>query len=115
VAFYYKPTPDTTPEQSPFALQQSLDQYIPANETLRGCIELDPALLRQVGGQIGTSENWGQRSSATTGPARATPTPCPPNASCSAAISTDAGRRVAWSTRRSGCHWWLAHPCHGVA
>jgi hypothetical protein len=58
VTFYYKPTPDTTPEASPFAFNQFLNQYVAANDTLRGCIEVVGRELRDAGGQIGRSENW---------------------------------------------------------
>jgi hypothetical protein len=59
VTFFYKPTPETTAEDSPYSFEQFLNQYVPANGTLTGCIEVVPTLFARVGGQIGTSENWG--------------------------------------------------------
>ncbi len=59
VTFYYKPTPDTTPAESPYVFTQFLNQYVAANDTFKGCIEVVPPELARVGGDMGTSENWG--------------------------------------------------------
>ena len=59
VTFFYKPTPDTTPAESPYVFTQFLNQYVAANDTFKGCIEVVPPELARVGGDMGTSENWG--------------------------------------------------------
>ncbi len=35
------------------------DSYLKANDTLRECVEVVPAELGDIGGEIGTSEDWG--------------------------------------------------------
>ena len=61
IAFWYKEKPDTDFEESPVSFVHHLENYVRAGETLRDCIEVVPAELRHVGGDIGTSENWGAR------------------------------------------------------
>lgn len=59
IEFHYKPTPDATAFDSPLVWNQFVNDYVKANETLVGCLEVVPAELDKVGGDIGTSENWG--------------------------------------------------------
>jgi hypothetical protein len=46
------------PDDSPLTVPVYLNQFKKANETLRTCIELVPAELAKVGGDIGASANW---------------------------------------------------------
>ena len=46
------------PDDSPLTVGIYVNNYLKANETLRTCVEVVPAELSQVGGDIGTSENW---------------------------------------------------------
>jgi hypothetical protein len=48
----------TSPEDSPLSLGVYLNTYKKANETLRTCVEVVPAELDKVGGDIGTTKNW---------------------------------------------------------
>ncbi|MBI1826803.1 MAG: hypothetical protein HY287_11155 [Planctomycetes bacterium] len=48
----------TGPEDSPLAPHIYKNLYIKANETLRTCMEIVPAELRHVHGNIGTSADW---------------------------------------------------------
>ena len=61
VTFYYKPTPETTQAESPYSFDQFLNMYVPADGTLKGCMEVVPRELELAGAgdSIGTSENWG--------------------------------------------------------
>lgn len=59
VLFYYKPTPDTTPDDSPLAVSVYLDDYITAGETYKGCTDVTDHELSRIGGVMGRSENWG--------------------------------------------------------
>lgn len=56
--FYYKPTPETTPDDSPLTSNQYINDYVKANETLTGCLEIVPAEIQYIGDTMGTSENW---------------------------------------------------------
>ncbi len=58
VDFWYKKTPDMLFEDSPFAKSVIINDYLKANETLEGCFEWVPAELREIHGDMGTSENW---------------------------------------------------------
>ncbi len=64
VRVWYKETPDMDFSSSPLAFDHVVDKYIKANETLRVCFEVVPAELSRVGGDIGTSENWGAEVSS---------------------------------------------------
>lgn len=57
--FWYKPDPDTTCEESPYCFVVPLDHYIKAGEVFEGCVGLNGAEVGIVGGDMGTSENWG--------------------------------------------------------
>ncbi|MHC5111056.1 MAG: hypothetical protein ACYTHJ_14385 [Planctomycetota bacterium] len=59
ILYWYKEKPDMVAEDSPLTFEQHFDLYIPANETLKLCIEVVPAELSHVGGDIGESEKWG--------------------------------------------------------
>lgn len=47
---------DTAP--SPLDSTQFFDQYLPAKGTLRICMEVVPAELTNIGGDIGDTKNW---------------------------------------------------------
>ncbi len=59
VDFWYKPTPDTEKNDSRLQLHYFFDDFLKANETKRLCLEVVPPELKRVGGDMGTSENWG--------------------------------------------------------
>lgn len=59
IDFYYKPTPDTTFEESPLIVPAHVNDYLKANDTFSGCLEVVDAELARVGGDMGTTENWG--------------------------------------------------------
>ncbi|RME37647.1 MAG: hypothetical protein D6788_09025 [Planctomycetota bacterium] len=59
IDFFYKPTPETTKEDSPLVVQQDVQNYVKANETFTGCMDFTWRDLRDVGGSMGTDENWG--------------------------------------------------------
>ena len=62
IEFYYKPKPDTTPDDSPLAMIHRVEnEYLKANDTLASCFFVVPAELEDVGGEIGASKNWGAR------------------------------------------------------
>lgn len=58
---WYKVTPDMEPEDSPLVLGHYLDRFVKANETLRDCMEVVPAELADIDGDIGTTADWGVR------------------------------------------------------
>ena len=58
IAFYFNPDPDKPGGEGPRACSAYIDDYVKANETLKGCIEVVPAELQTIGGDMGTSENW---------------------------------------------------------
>lgn len=47
-----------TPEESKHAFEIRKDEYIRAKDTLKTCIELNPAEIARVGGSIGSSSDW---------------------------------------------------------
>jgi len=47
-----------TEENSPLVLYQFFDRYMPAKENLRLCLEVVPAELQKVGGDIGSTSDW---------------------------------------------------------
>lgn len=76
-AWYVRPGV-TGPENSPLPLESYKDIYLRANETLRTCLEVVPAELGHVNGNIGTSANW-EAEIALYGRAREkNPDPLPP-------------------------------------
>lgn len=46
------------PEDSPLVLSHFFDRYLPAKETLRLCLEVVPAELSKIGGDIGETSQW---------------------------------------------------------
>lgn len=56
---WYKDTPETEYADSSLRLQPAIDKYIRANETLRDCLEVVPAELARIDGDIGSTEDWG--------------------------------------------------------
>jgi hypothetical protein len=77
IDFYWKEHPDMEADESPLTVPHYLDDYVKANETVKDCIQVVPAELSRVGGDIGTTENWGVRI-ASHGRARAqNPDPLP--------------------------------------
>ena len=59
VEFWYKDSPDVTdPEDSPLVIPVHINDFVKANDSLRGCIEIAWAELESVGGDMGTTENW---------------------------------------------------------
>lgn len=57
--FWFMPTPDTECEDSPLCFELPLDRYIKAGETYVGCTDINDAELRKIGGDMGTTDNWG--------------------------------------------------------
>lgn len=58
---WYKKQGVTAPEDSPLVVPVYLNEYLKANDTLRTCIEVVPAELASVGGDIGATANWEAR------------------------------------------------------
>lgn len=58
VRFWHVKGGATDPEDSALNLTQFFDQYLPAKGTLRMCMEVVPAELARVGGDIGESKDW---------------------------------------------------------
>lgn len=56
---YYKLTPDMSYEESPLTVDHFVDTFVPANDTLRVCMDFVPAELNRAEGVMGTDENWG--------------------------------------------------------
>ena len=58
IDFWYKPTPDIEFDDSPLAFSQPVNDYLPANAALEGCLEIVPAEIGRIDNHMGTSENW---------------------------------------------------------
>jgi hypothetical protein len=58
IGVWYKPTPDTTLQESPWRSETFVDLYLKSNETLRVCMDLVPAEANKFGGHLGSAENW---------------------------------------------------------
>lgn len=58
VRFWYVKPGVTGPEDSPVSPTQFFDRFLPAKGTLRVCMEVVPAELDHVGGDIGDSGDW---------------------------------------------------------
>ena len=58
VRFWYVKEGVTGPENSPLVVTQFFDRFLPAKSTLRVCMEVVPAELSRVGGDIGDTKNW---------------------------------------------------------
>ena len=62
VEFWYKDSPEVDdPEDSPLVLPVHINDFVKANDSLRGCIEIAWAELENIGGDMGTTENWDGR------------------------------------------------------
>jgi len=59
--------------------EQYFDRYIKANETLRLCLEVVPAELAKIGGDMGTSEDWDAEVSWHGRARERNPDPLPPD------------------------------------
>ncbi len=59
VDFFHKETRQSTIEDSGLIITERINDFIPANQTLTGCREIVPAELYDIGGQMGTTQNWG--------------------------------------------------------
>jgi len=56
IDFWYKSTPDMTREQSPLSLKHTiLNRYLPANETLKDCLELNDAEMNRINENMGSA------------------------------------------------------------
>jgi hypothetical protein len=58
VRLWYVKDGVTGPENSPLKVTQFFDRFLPAKGTLRVCMEVVPAELSSVGGDIGDTKNW---------------------------------------------------------
>ena len=54
---YHVSEPGGEPDEEPI-LSQYINDFLEANETLKGCFELVPSELKKADGGMGTSENW---------------------------------------------------------
>lgn len=80
IGVFFKSKPETTLDDSPLTVEHFADQFIPANGTLRTCIDFNPNELNKVGGVMGLDENW-HAEVLTYGRAReANPNPLPEQA-----------------------------------
>ena len=61
IEFWWKDHPDMRPEESPLRVTHVANVYLQADKTLKRCLEIVPAELSSVGGDIGITENWGAR------------------------------------------------------
>ena len=78
VRFWYVKAGVTGAADSPVNLSQFFDRYLPAKDTLRVCMEVVPAELSRVNGDMGDSSNW-KAEIESHGRARAkNPDPMPP-------------------------------------
>lgn len=78
VRFWSVKNGEKSPEESPLNVTQFFDQYLQAKSTLRLCMEVVPAELVRVGGDIGDSDDWASEI-VMHGRARAqNPEPLPP-------------------------------------
>ena len=56
-----EPGQEIQPEHALYVIDLMVDNYIKANETFKDCIEVTGPELADVGGDIGTNENWAAR------------------------------------------------------
>jgi hypothetical protein len=60
VIAWYKPTPDTTEHESPIVIEDFKEVYLPANDTVRVCLDAVPSEVGKIpDGDLGTDANWG--------------------------------------------------------
>ena len=58
VVIWYKDASTTGPDDSPLVLTHYINKYLKANETFRDCLEVVPAELANIGGDIGDTGDW---------------------------------------------------------
>lgn len=58
VQFWFARDGKDDPDDSPLLLSHFFDRYLPAKETLRLCLEVVPAELSKIGGDIGETKQW---------------------------------------------------------
>lgn len=58
IFWYVKPGENTTEENTALTVPHYINDFIEAKKTFEGFIEVVPAELSNVGGKIGTTENW---------------------------------------------------------
>lgn len=59
INMWYKGRDEITGEETrPLSFRHYANKYLKANDTLKECIQVVPAELSLVGGDIGTSEDW---------------------------------------------------------
>lgn len=56
--WYTGPDGTDTRENSRFVWQETVNDFIEANKTLRWCLEIVPAEMKMIGGSLGTAMNW---------------------------------------------------------
>ena len=61
LTFWYKENENMVAEESSLVVRVPLNNFIKANEPLNDCIDVVWAELENVGGDMGTTENWGGR------------------------------------------------------
>lgn len=55
---WYMPTPGTELLDSPLRIPVVINDFITANETYKGCLEIVPGELLNINSDIGRDENW---------------------------------------------------------
>lgn len=78
IAFFYKPEPDSSIDASPLIVPHTVPTFLVERRTLTSCIEVVDRELKMIGGQIGTSENWGAEMTSIGRACRQAPDPLPP-------------------------------------
>lgn len=61
IKFWYVSEPGQELRDSALPIGLIVNDYVRANETYKGCIDVVPAELKKVGGDIGTDANWDVR------------------------------------------------------
>ena len=79
IGFWWKKGGVKEPKNSPLDAEQFFDRYLKANETLRLCMEVVPAELSKVGGDIGTNDDWGTEAAWHGRVRDKNPNPLPPD------------------------------------
>ena len=59
--WYHNDDEVTGPENSPLIVTHFINKYLKANDTLTDCLEIVPAELSRIGGDIGISDQWEAR------------------------------------------------------
>lgn len=58
IEFFYMKDAQTSCDDAPLIASMRLEDYIEANGTLRGCVDVTNNELSRVGGDMGATENW---------------------------------------------------------